>query len=241
MVHALLTLHTVEQTERPGCSPNCPLEFVVTPQGPVFGGLHVVLYPAMFKLFGVVVAIASQTPKPAVCTGLPFWSFTWYVNDLVTPQPVPKLPAEQLDSGEVESVPVTIDKLVGIWSKKFFELLGWPLSVTVTAWFPPAAVEFIGVKVALICVDELTLMPDTEMFEPALTVAPEANPVPVIVTLVAAPIEPCAGEMLLIAGATLSPPLGLWRITGQLRGAYDAMGPVVVVVVAPTPAPVWQP
>jgi len=87
----------------------------------------------MFKLFGVVVAITSQTSKPPVCMGFPLWSFTWYVNDLVTPQPVPKLPAEQLASGEVESVPATIDKLVGTWSKKFFELLSWPATVTVTA------------------------------------------------------------------------------------------------------------
>jgi hypothetical protein len=90
--------------------------------------------------------------------------------------------------------------------KKFSELLVWPPTpptVTVTAWFPPADDEFVGVKVAVILVEELTLTLVTVMFDPALTVAPEANPVPVIVTPIAVPTKPWAGLTLVIVGFTL--------------------------------------
>jgi hypothetical protein len=79
---------------------------------------------------------------------------------------------------------------VGICTKKFCLLLGCPATLTVTAWLPPADEEFVEVKVAVIFVDELTLTLDTEMFDPALTLAPEANPVPVIVTPIGAPTSP---------------------------------------------------
>ena len=69
-------------------------------------------------------------------------------------------------------------------------LLVFPDTVTVTLWFPPADVEFEGVKVAVIWVDETNCTFDTEMFDPAFTVAPDANPDPAIVTLVATPTGP---------------------------------------------------
>jgi hypothetical protein len=49
-------------------------------------------------------------------------------------------------------------------------------------------------------VEEETLTLDTEILEPALIVAPEENPVPVMVTFSAVPTKPCAGEIPLITG-----------------------------------------
>jgi hypothetical protein len=50
-------------------------------------------------------------------------------------------------------------------------------------------------------VDETTLTFETEMFDPAYTVEPAANPVPVIVTLIPVPTNPWPGLMPLIEGA----------------------------------------
>ena len=70
---------------------------------------------------------------------------------------------------------------------------------------------------AVIWVEDVTLTFDTEMFDPAFTVVPTANPVPLIVTLIAVPTKPCAGEIPVINGVTfagpLPPALQYWLLT----------------------------
>ncbi len=75
-------------------------------------------------------------------------------------------------------------------------------------------------KVTVILVDELTVTLDTVMFDPALTVAPEANPVPVIVTPIAVPTKPWAGLTLVIVGVTFVPAVVCGRVTGQILKAF---------------------
>ena len=72
-----------------------------------------------------------------------------------------------------------------------------------TVWFPPADVEFDGVKVAVISVEDATLTFETLIFDPALTVAPAANPVPVIVTSISVPTNPWAGLIPVIDDALI--------------------------------------
>jgi hypothetical protein len=98
---------------------NWPDEFVVFPQGPVLGGLQVVAKPVIPSGFGEGVPNSSQISRPAAWIGFPFWSLTWYVNDLVTPHPVAGFPPTvvvQEASAVVESVPETIERLVGTWT-----------------------------------------------------------------------------------------------------------------------------
>lgn len=69
----------------------------------------------MLRGLGETVPKESQNGMVA-WIGLPDWSLTWYVKDLVTPQPVNCVPPDvkvQLASDVVESVPGTIDRLVG--------------------------------------------------------------------------------------------------------------------------------
>ncbi len=85
------------------------------------------------------------------------------------------------------------------------------------------------------------------MFAPALTVAPLANPVPVIVTLAAAPTNPCAGLMLVIVGATLPVPELTAGRCGQYGGRslpsppVGSVAVVAFVVPVPTETPVIEP
>ena len=74
----------------------------------------------------------------------------------------------------------------------------------VTLWLPPAELEFVGVKVAVIWVEELTAMFETGTFGPAFTVGPEVNPAPFMVTLVGVPTSPRGGVMLVITGVTVN-------------------------------------
>ena len=73
-----------------------------------------------------------------------------------------------------------------------------PLTVTVTAWFPPAEVEFAGVKVAVIWLGETKVLFETVMLGPAFTVAPEVNPDPFMVTDSAVLTRPWGGEIFAI-------------------------------------------
>jgi len=73
-----------------------------------------------------------------------------------------------------------------------------------TLWSPPAELEFVGVKVAVIWVEELTDMLETEILGPAFTVAPEAKPAPFSVTGTAFPTRPRGGEMPVITGITVN-------------------------------------
>lgn len=73
----------------------------------------------------------------------------------------------------------------------------------------------VGVKVAVILPELTNIGFDTEIFDPALTEKPEANPVPFIVTSIAVPTNPWAGLMLVILGCTSPCPCNNSSSTGQ--------------------------